>query len=385
MSVPASVSAQPTADSERLHGLDAIRGMAILGVLAAYTAWSLGNPPEDTWSAADRLVARGVDMFVDNKFLSLFACLFGLGVSQQWRRWSASGADVTTLHLRRMAFLLLIGLVHAVGVRNGDILAPYALLGFVLLAFRGASRGVLGASALILMITPYAVQAAAGALGVAWPPRPSAADSGYFLENLAWVAYWYETNPFLGWPRILALMLLGLLAGRLSLVERLSSDRRLAVRALALTATLAVLTRLADEWLPAWWDGPPTFARAVAGDALFQVSCWTLAAAYAAALLLALQHPSVLRRSWPLRATGRMAFTNYLVQGLVIVPVCLTFGLFDRVTPGGGLMIAVAVAALQVPFSAWWLRHYSMGPFEALWRRFTYAGRPADAGVKSRA
>src|SRR5262245_2230291 len=115
-----------------------MRGLAILGVLVAYTVWSLGNPLEETWTRADHAVEWLMGLFVDNKFLSMFAFLFGVGVTQQWRRWEEAGADPVRLHLRRMAFLLAVGILHATLIRNGDILAPYAILGLTLLLFRRA-------------------------------------------------------------------------------------------------------------------------------------------------------------------------------------------------------------------------------------------------------
>src|SRR5262245_8646065 len=122
----------PTTESERIHALDAMRGVAILGVLLAYTVWSLGGP-DQAGSGSDRLVARLMDLFVDNKCFTMFAILFGLGISQQWRRWEAAGRHLVRLHVRRMGFLLVAGALHAVLLRNGDILVPYAALGLTLL------------------------------------------------------------------------------------------------------------------------------------------------------------------------------------------------------------------------------------------------------------
>src|SRR5688572_20848298 len=99
----------PASSKERIDALDAMRGVAILGVLVAYTVWSLGSPPPTVWTSLDRAVARGMDLFVDGKFITMFAFLFGLGVAQQWRRWEAAGQDPVPLHLRRMGFLLAIG------------------------------------------------------------------------------------------------------------------------------------------------------------------------------------------------------------------------------------------------------------------------------------
>ena len=38
-----------------------------------------------------------------------------------------------------------------------------------------------------------------------------------------------------------------------------------------------------------------------------------------------------------------MALTNYLLQAAIIVPVCLGLGLFDRVTPSLGVLLALGV------------------------------------------
>ncbi len=366
---------RPTSAKERLHALDAIRGVAILGVLAAYTVWSLGNPPETSWSAADRVVARGMSVFVDNKFLSLFTFLFGLGVTQQWRRWTAAGADPLPLHLRRMGCLLGIGLLHAVFLRNGDILVPYALMGLALLAFRRAPDWVVALVAAMLVFVPTVASWAAPHLGIVWPERPSHVDGGYLRENLAWLRHWYVTLPLLGWPRILALMLAGTLAGRARLPDRLVTDPGLTRRCLAVSLSIAVLARIALDQVAGADAHPGTgILDAVLLEYLAQVGVWSLSATYALALIRMVGPDPTAPRLRPLRAVGRMAFTNYLTQALVAVPLCLAFGLFDRVSPTLGLVLAIAIGALQMAFSHVWLARHAMGPFEGLWRAATYGG-----------
>jgi uncharacterized protein len=115
-----------------------------------------------------------------------------------------------------------------------------------------------------------------------------------------------------------------------------------------------------------------SFAPRLTLGLLWSVHAWGLATFYASFLLLLLQ-----RRSWqrwlaPLGAVGRMALTNYLLQAVIIVPVCIGFNLFGRVTPGLGVMLALAVWSAQVPASVWWLRRFSFGPAEWLWRSLTY-------------
>ena len=370
----AQVHPAPTTHAERIQALDALRGVAILGVLLAYTVWSLGNPPRDTWSRADDVTAWLMDVFVDNKFVTIFACAFGLGVSQQWRRWEASGGDVPALHLRRMAFLLVIGLLHGVFLRNGDILAPYALLGITLLLFRQVPSHIVGLAIVLLAALPYGAEGLRIAMGWHWPPRPDTAGvTSYLKDNVMWLLYWYATNPVLSWPRILALMLIGLLVGRTELVGRMAKDPPLARRVLIAALPLAVLTRATYEALSRVWpDPPPDSAAAVALGAVFQASAWPLSASYTAALFLAWQYPASANVLRPLTFVGRMAFTNYLLQSMIAVPMCLAFGWFDKVTPSGGVAIAVVIALFQIACSTWWLRHHAMGPFERIWRRVTY-------------
>jgi len=108
---------------------------------------------------------------------------------------------------------------------------------------------------------------------------------------------------------------------------------------------------------------------------VYHMGIWSLAAVYVAAFALLCQRPDWPARLHWLRAVGRMAFTNYLIQALIVVPICLSFGLFDAITPTRGLLLALGVAAIQIPFSVWWLTRFEYGPVEWLWRRATYGAR----------
>ena len=374
----AAISAvQPTTETERLHALDAIRGAAILGVLFAYAIWNLGGPPEETWTALDHFIARFMDVFVDSKCYTLFACLFGLGVAQQWRRWEAAGQDPLPLHVRRMGFLLVVGVLHALLLRNGDILAPYAICGLVLFLFRSLPTRAIAVASVVALVAHWAVAIVAARMGHSWPARPEAASGNYFADNWAWLRYWYATGPLLYWPETLGLMLSGVWAARATMVEQLSTSPKTPL-VLGAAAALAVLTRIAVDTFHG--VGLASWLRPTARQAIYEWSAWSLAAAYAITLILILRrNPS---RLWPLRATGRMAFTNYLMQPVVIVPLCLAFGLFDTITPSRGLWIALPLGALQVAFSVWWLRRHSLGPLEWLWRRVTYGRAPWGLGAR---
>lgn len=85
---------EPVRPGERIAELDVVRGFALFGVLLAYTAWNLGQPPEETWSATDHVANRVMLIAVDSKAFSLFTFLFGLGFAIQLSRAQARGASV---------------------------------------------------------------------------------------------------------------------------------------------------------------------------------------------------------------------------------------------------------------------------------------------------
>jgi uncharacterized protein len=88
-----------------------------------------------------------------------------------------------------------------------------------------------------------------------------------------------------------------------------------------------------------------------------------------AALMLA--GPGMLRRlgAW-LAPVGRMALSNYLLQSVLGTWLLQGWGLGWGATlrPVGMLGLAVD-RRRRVLLSRYWLRHFSQGPMEALWRR----------------
>ena len=368
-------TAAPTAPGERILALDVIRGFAMFGVLIAFCMWSLGTLPEESFSGFDRGLNAALGFLVDHKFYTLLAFLFGLGFQLQLGRAPAGDAAAARLYRRRLLVLAGFGLVHAVLLRNGDILLPYAVTGFLLVPFRRASGRVLIGAALLILLWPAAALWLWQASGLPIPDRPDTAGLGLFESNLAWLGYWYATAP-LTWPLNLSLFLIGFHAGRRGWIARIAADRTLAMRLCAAGLTGAVLFYWARVQLPG--VALPAAVGREAGRLLFMFHAWSLAVAYAALLLLALRTARGARLLQPLAAIGRMALTNYLLQAIVIVPLCVAFGWFDRFTPTTALLLALGLFALQVPFSLAWLRRFEFGPAEWLWRLLTYGRVPAS-------
>jgi uncharacterized protein len=131
----------PLAPTDRIDAIDALRGIALFGVLIVNLVTEfhvsifeqfLSQRPAQ--SALDRGLEEVLMLLFAQKALSLFSLLFGLGLAIQFDRLNGNPRRLTLL-LRRIAVLLPIGLVHLFLIWDGDILTEYALAGFLILPF----------------------------------------------------------------------------------------------------------------------------------------------------------------------------------------------------------------------------------------------------------
>ena len=76
---------------------------------------------------------------------------------------------------------------------------------------------------------------------------------------------------------------------------------------------------------------------------------------------------------------GRMAFTNYICQSIILGFVFYGYGLalFGKLSLTAGFAIALAIYLAQAFASQWWLRRFMFGPLEWIWRVLMY-GRHSE-------
>jgi len=121
----------------RIRALDALRGLAVIGIVgmnvhafalpgpAYYNPLSFGGT-----MAVDRWVWLVSFVFIEDKFRTLFAMLFGAGCLILLEKGgSAKGTGHWRAHFARMAVLFIIGLIHATLLASNDVLRAYAIAG----------------------------------------------------------------------------------------------------------------------------------------------------------------------------------------------------------------------------------------------------------------
>jgi uncharacterized protein len=393
--VPARMA--PVAAGERIELLDVLRGAALFGILAANmralgAPWLLYSHPHLLFPGfADRFVQGVIDVFVTGKFVTLFSFLFGLGFAVQMSRAEARGARVRSFYPRRLLVLLVFGIVHGALLFWGDILAAYALMGFILLAFRKRQPSTVLRWAIGLLLV-FSVLGSIGFVVLQFvhlpPDNPEEhlrevtrlvrafGEGGFFdvvAENfLSWVAFGLKNLSLL---LFLPVFLFGLWVWRRGIPQdpeaHVGAIRRTCRLALPVGLALSAFAVAEDLFREGVRPRPPDLLVFAAAMSRFY-GTYVLALGYAAGLTLLARRESWRRRLAPAAAVGRMALTNYLMQSLVCVTFFTTTGLYGKVGPALLIVPTLVVYAGQVWFSNWWLRRFRYGPMEWLWRSLTY-------------
>jgi uncharacterized protein len=319
------------------------------------------------------------------KFITLFSALFGAGIVLFTE--SKDEESALSLHYRRTAWLLVIGLGHAYLLWYGDILVPYALCALVLVSFRRKPPATLAKIGLVLLLVPSLLDVSAGislgsdALAGQWMPAQSTLESevatyrGGWLEQMEHrvsTSFRRQTIGFLGgtfW-RVGGTMLLGMALYKWGVLTDERSNRLYALLAAGGVAGAGVV--LAGVWFIETNDWS-------AGAALFwqQFNYWgsfLVAGGYIGVVTLYARWRPRGPGTRAFAAVGRMAFTNYLLQTLVATTLFYGhgFGLFGSVSRAEALVFVAVVWVGQVILSVLWLRVFRFGPVEWLWRTLTY-------------
>ena len=364
----------PIRDTARITSLDLLRGVAVLGILlmnavhfrfdsAPYFNLSAGG--SESW--LDWTVGIFGEIFVDQKFMGIFSLLFGAGMVLFIDRASRKGRRAVLLNLWRNGLLLIIGVLHFL-VWDGDVLIAYALSSVFLIALRKLphwaliSLGVVvfNLSVAMALLTQHLANSDASLTGIWVPGEINDQD----VLPLVFVLGFFM--------RALGLILVGAGLYRTGFMDGAFSPRSYRLAAVAglgvglpLAAVGVIITGLND------------YSREMAFIGQIPNTIGTIPSSlgYMSLIILWNSRPDN-RLKKRLRAVGRMALTNYLMQTALGVLVLTTLlGNADFVSRSVILGFVFAVWALQLWWSQAWLGRFLFGPAEWLWRVATYRSR----------
>ncbi len=384
------MSQPPSTLRTRIHDIDALRGFALLGILIANITYAASGFPihladDPTYSSGlDHAVRWLGHALVDLKFYLLFSFLFGYSFQLQIEAAQRAGAQFKPRMLRRLGGLFVIGALHAIFLITGDILTVYALIGLILLALRGVrdktalitAAGIYGylfvtLGSAVLFIDTSALLDPAGAVAAAQQTTTNLGGSfgDVIGEHLRALPTFGLSQLTVQGPTTLAVMLLGMVAGRRRLLTHL-------------TGREPVLRKIQLVGFPVGLLGSIGYAAGGNGNILSVLigvmTAPVLSAAYAATLIR-LMHSDAGREVGRLLApAGRMALSNYLGQSLatLLIFTGVGLGLVGKVSPLETFTFAITIFLAQLTISHWWMSRCAYGPVEGILRAVTNATPP---------
>lgn len=428
----------PVGREERLVSLDVLRGVAVLGILLMNVAvmgwpetWSIvgmtgvgaaeiGVPePMGVW---DRVVGQATLILGQGKFITMFSVLFGAGVllmterAAMKREQSVSGRlDLSQtaerspagLHYRRMAGLLVIGLIHSYFIWFGDVLVAYALCGMLLYPMRKLSTTVMvilagvGLFAMIVFSMFFAglfvlfeqfepeqyERTMAEIVSPGLAAEEIAAYTGSWLDQTIARASSAALSQFFIFPLwtfwfCISLMLLGMVALRHGWLSGQWRSKQyllhgLVLVSVGLVATLAIRLFVSSGVMDVMQSlyftlGVEMLAAAVLSFGYMALILWWCVRA------MERGQEKLDGVSRLLALAGRMALTNYLLASVLGTFVFYGWGLgyFGQWGRVQMLGVVLGIWVIQLALSWVWLgvlgrKH---GPMEYLWRRVSYGG-----------
>lgn len=386
-----------TEGKPRIESLDVLRGFAILGILivnapffaSVLQATVVPNTVEHL-RVDDTSLWSWLAMytFFELKCITLFSMLFG--VSIYLVGGERSDKDKGAQLRRRLGWMVLFGLIHGALIWYGDILLVYALTGFLVMlarSWRPTTLLIVGIplalslSGLLALMTlsadhipPDVVAKQAAALDVtpeefaAIKARITGGLPGSIAMNFEWWVSFFPPSIFFI-PRTAGMMMIGLALFKWGFLSARSP----------IWVYIAFILFGAGAFAATWMEGLRLYeagfpVRMVQGEGMLILSLASPFGTlfYISLLILILKSGVLGFLLKMLAATGRMAFTNYIAQSLIMTTIFWRLGHFGEVSRPDLWVIVAAIWITQLIWSPLWLSVFAMGPLEWVWRCLTY-------------
>jgi len=400
-------AAAPVREQDRIKALDVVRGLALLGILAVNAVYfaapfqAAQNPllapiPIDegtlwSWFA--------MHVFFEFKMITLFSMLFGASIYLVGGERSDKERG-RVLH-RRLLWMVLFGVIHGALIWYGDILLIYALTGLLVMfarSWRPATLFIVGGILLVLGTALFAGMGAALQYAPTealeqmraemWAPSAeeierqiAAYQAGALSATQENLNSWLD---FLGYIPMFMIRTAGVMMIGMALFKTGFFSGRSPYWVYAVTALIGAAALLAVAYQALLnWQLRFDFLHMITAGNFANTALSIFVSLFYASLLIMLVKAGALRvLTEPLAAVGRMAFTNYIAQSLIMTTIFYGgrgFGLWGEVDRPTLWAIVLAIWAAQLIWSPLWLSRFQMGPLEWLWRRLSYA-RPVAMG-----
>jgi uncharacterized protein len=374
--------------SSRITNLDFIRGFALLGILVLNVI-AFGLPLTATTNPStygienilDWVVLVVSSVFFEYKMMGLFSMLFGVGIMIFLENAEKKTSKPKTLAIWRNFLLLCFGLLHY-SIWIGDVLAPYAICAFLLIIFPDVKKPILILSVIIFLIIAFIVITnyfsslydTNGNLISQEEWVLLASEGGELSYGSIWfpdskapgniIGMWWFIGAFF---RAITLMLFGIFLYKLKIIQGnkgISFYKKISIYGFSIGLPLSIYSIYL--LVSSGYDPSVLFISNIFNT----LSVIPMVLGYIGVLtILNLKlRDSITER---LRACGRLAFSNYIVQTIFGVFILGAFGL-DTFSRAQLMIFVFIVWLIQIAWSKPILDRFNYGPLEWLWRKLTY-------------
>ena len=396
-----------TSGAVRHISLDAMRGFAVMGILAmnivafAMPFWAYITPlAYGGETAAERGAWLVSYVLIDGKMRGFFSLLFGASMMLIIESSDAKGESAAKVHYSRMAWLALFGLAHYYLIWFGDILFLYAVAGSLAFLFHDWAPRRLIKWALIIFgihLLLFGLQFIGLQVMQFFATQPGA--SGELVEQFKEITtspdFDFDTarqlalhrghyasivaekldnwsDPFIGLVQTIGetmpLMMIGMalkkngfMTGEWEHADYIRWARKMIVPGLILSILVGVMIMMTN------YDKITAIAAFFIWSAIPRTM---LTIGYSAVLIVLIEKYAESGPISRVATVGQVAFTNYLGTSILMTMIFYGygFGLFGYV---GRIELWAFVFGAWVVMLLWskpWLTRFRYGPLEWLWR-----------------
>lgn len=372
---------------QRLYEIDALRGLSLLGIILM-NILVFSFPYEesllsDVVHGTDAILLHIITLLVIGSFYPIFTFLFGYGLSIMYDNSQMKHINYYPIILRRLIFLMLMGVLHGFFVFSGDILFGYAFTGIIAVLFIKSKAKRLIKSAIILfilkiilLVIPFAVfsfvndpYARHNFSGVSLTKLIEIKQQGGYIDFLKINAFENLYNILdvvtgSAYLEFLPYIFLGMAAQKLKLVKHIQLQRQSAIKWGILCLIIGYIIKM--PFALDFSNSAYQYINIVGGP--------IVAAGYILIFIAMYQRTRARQLLKVFTYPGKLSLTVYLTQSIVmsIIFLGIGFGLYNQLSLYQSYIIALFVYVLQLIGCYYYLKHFKMGPFEWLWRKVTY-------------
>lgn len=370
---------------QRIFSIDALRGFSLLGILLMNILtfafpYQIINPFE-FFQQQDGALFKISSLFIIASFYPIFAFLFGYGLSIMYQNSIEKELNYYPMIIRRLSFLLLIGMIHGIFIFYGDILATYALLGFIAIIFvrlkpqHSLVALTIGFGILILLyILPMVLLQDAtqveNFVGLQELERVNniLASADYLSiigVNLKYFGMNVANTILVGPFSILPIMLFGIYAHQINWLNKIRNHKNL----YTVIGLVIFILGLAIKMIQIVLEGSMTsqlISQLLGGP--------IVALSYIIFFVLLCEDGTARKVLNPLQYIGKLSLTTYLTQSIICIFIFYGIGLnyYGKLPVLTIYTIAIVIYLVQLLLSYLYLKKFKQGPIEKLWRKVAY-------------